>query len=121
MLEITLHPLLAKRATSRQEKREMVFQPGLTPKALLIDEGFSEVDVEAVMVLCNDVQIEPETPLNDGDRVEFMVGIQGGNGESIGGNRQWTFGNREPVSPMPTADCRLPASDEGAIPCAPCS
>jgi sulfur carrier protein ThiS len=106
MVEVTLHPLLAKRATSRQEKREIAFQPGMTPKALLIDEGFSEVDVEAVMVLRNDVQIEPETPLNDGDHVEFMVGIQGGNGESIGGNRQWAIGNRESVSPLPTADCR---------------
>ena len=78
MVEITLHPLLAKRATSRQEKLSVAFQPGLTPKALLTEEGFSELDVEAVMVLRNDAQIDPETPLNDGDRVEFMVGIQGG-------------------------------------------
>lgn len=58
----------------------MAYQPGLTPLALLIEEGFSELDAEAVMILRNDIQIEPETPLNDGDRVEFMVGIQGGNG-----------------------------------------
>lgn len=79
MVEVTLHPLLAKRAASRQEKRSVPYHPGLTPKSLLADEGFSELDVEAVMVLRNDAQIEPETPLEDGDRVEFMVGIQGGN------------------------------------------
>jgi sulfur carrier protein ThiS len=78
MVEIKLHPLLAKRAASRQETRTVAYQPGLTPKTLLTDEGFSELDAEAVMVLRNDVQIDPETLLNDGDRVEFMVGIQGG-------------------------------------------
>jgi sulfur carrier protein ThiS len=78
MVEITLHPLLAKRASSRQERRSVAYQSGLTPLALLLDEGFSAVDAEAVMVLCNDAQIEPDTPLADGDRVEFMVGIQGG-------------------------------------------
>jgi sulfur carrier protein ThiS len=95
MVEITLHPLLAKRAASRQETRTVAFQSGLTPKAVLLDEGFSEVDAEAVMVLRNDVQIDPETPLNDGDRVEFMVGIQGGNGMRetrlpLAGNRRAT-------------------------------
>ncbi|MGD9891573.1 MAG: Lrp/AsnC family transcriptional regulator, partial [Dehalococcoidia bacterium] len=51
MVEITLHPLLAKRAVSRQENLSVPNQPGLTPKALLID------------------------------RVEFMAGIQGGHGQ----------------------------------------
>lgn len=78
MVEITLHPLLAKRASSRQERRSIAFRPGLTPLALLEDEGFSAVDAEAVMVLRNDAQIEADTLLADGDRVEFMVGIQGG-------------------------------------------
>jgi hypothetical protein len=103
MVEIKLHPLLAKRAASRQESRTVAYQPGLTPLAVLTDEGFSELDAEAVMILRNDVQIEPETLLNDGDRVEFMVGIQGGNGE------------RE--ARLPIADCPLPASDRGASQC----
>lgn len=110
MVEIKLHPLLAKRATSRQETRTVAYQPGLTPLTLLIEEGFSAVDAEAVMILRNDIQIEPETPLNDGDRVEFMVGIQGGNGESA-------IGNRVPYSPLPIAYCPLPASDGGASQC----
>ena len=78
MVEVTLHPLLAKRAASRQEKRSVGYRPGLTPLTLLTDEGFSELDAEAVLVLRNDVQVEPDTALVDGDRVEFMVGIQGG-------------------------------------------
>jgi sulfur carrier protein ThiS len=78
MIDVKLHPLLAKRAASRQESRSVPFRSGLTPLALLLDEGFSEVDAEAVMVLRNDVQVEPDTLLQDGDRVEFMVGIQGG-------------------------------------------
>ena len=78
MVEVKLHPLLVKRAVSGQESRTLPYRPGLTPLALLLDEGFSEVDVEAVMVLRDNVQIEPDTPLQDGDRVEFMVGIQGG-------------------------------------------
>jgi sulfur carrier protein ThiS len=78
MLQVTLHPLLAKRAASHAERQEVAFRPGLTPLALLLDEGFSELDAEAVMVLRNDTQIEPDTALADGDRIEFMVGIQGG-------------------------------------------
>lgn len=80
MVEITLHPLLAKRATSRQDRRSVAFRPGMTPLAILQEEGFSAVDAEAVMILRNDAQIDPETPLADGDRVEFVVGIQGGCG-----------------------------------------
>ena len=110
MVEIKLHPLLAKRAASRQESRTVAYQPGLTPLAVLTDEGFSELDAEAVMILRNDVQIEPETLLNDGDRVEFMVGIQGGNGESAIGNGKY-------VARLPIADSPLPASDGGASPC----
>ena len=78
MIDVKLHPLLARRAASGHEARSVPHRPGLTPLALLLDEGFSEVDAEAVMVLRNDAQIEPDTPLQDGDRVEFMVGIQGG-------------------------------------------
>jgi hypothetical protein len=78
MIGVKLHPLLARRAASGSEARTVPYRAGLTPLALLLEEGFSEVDAEAVMVLRNEVQVEPETPLHDGDRVEFMVGIQGG-------------------------------------------
>jgi hypothetical protein len=107
MAEVTLHPLLAKRAASRQEKLSVTYLPGLTPKALRTDQRFSEPDAEAVMVLRSDTQIESDTPLNDGVRVDFMVRIQGGNGEQ--------------QSRHLTPDSRHPASDKGASPCAPSS
>lgn len=78
MIQVKLHPLLAKRAHSQQEQREIAYEPGLRAVDLLLREGFRAVDAEAVMMLCNDDQIEPETALHDGDRVEFMVAIQGG-------------------------------------------
>ena len=78
MVNVQLHPLLAKRAASRSEQRAVEYRPGLTAMALLLDEGFSELDAEAVMVLRNDVQVDPDATIADGDRVEFMVGIQGG-------------------------------------------
>jgi len=78
MIEVILHPLLVKRATSHQATRSVPYRAGLTPLALLLEEGFSQVDAEAVMILRNDTQIEPESDLEDGDRVEFMVAIQGG-------------------------------------------
>ena len=78
MVTVKLHPLLAKRAASRMEQRTVEHRPGLTAMALLLDEGFSELDAEAVMVLRNDAQVDPDAPIADGDRVEFMVGIQGG-------------------------------------------
>lgn len=78
MVQVKMHPLLAKRAASRMETKSVAYRPGLTAMALLRDEGFSELDAEAVMILRNDEQVDPDTVIADGDRVEFMVGIQGG-------------------------------------------
>ena len=41
-------------------------------------EGFNEADAEAVLVLINDAQSDQQAALADGDRLEFMVSIQGG-------------------------------------------
>lgn len=78
MVTVTLHPLLAKRATSRSERRQVPHRPGLTPLALLEDEGFRAVDAESVMILRGSTQIEPDALVEDGDELEFLVGIQGG-------------------------------------------
>jgi sulfur carrier protein ThiS len=75
---VKMHPLLVKRAASKQAEREVAHRPGLTALTLLLDEGFSALDAEAVMVVRNGVQADPETAVEDGDRIEFMVGIQGG-------------------------------------------
>ncbi len=37
-----------------------------------------EADAEAVMVIINDAQAGHDDALHDGDRLEFMVSIQGG-------------------------------------------
>lgn len=78
MVSVKLHPLLVKRARSKQERLEVPYEPGLRAVDVLLAEGFSEVDAEAVMVLRNDEQVDHDAQLADGDRVEFMVGIQGG-------------------------------------------
>lgn len=80
MVEVTLHPLLVKRATSGVRTRTAPYRPGMRAMDLLLEDGFREADAEAVLVLLNDAQVEPDAPLNDGDRVEFMVSIQGGDG-----------------------------------------
>ena len=54
------------------------WREGLTPLAIFLGEGFSEADAEAVMVIVNDAQAARGSELRDGDRVEFMVSIQGG-------------------------------------------
>jgi molybdopterin converting factor small subunit len=69
---------LVKRTKSREATTEVPHSPGLTPMKIFLDEGFSETDAESVMMLVNDAQSEPDHELQDGDRVEFMVSIQGG-------------------------------------------
>lgn len=71
-------PTLAKRTNSRQERTEPGWRPGLTPRDVFLAEGFRPVDAEAVLVVINDAQESMETELRDGDRLEFMVSIQGG-------------------------------------------
>ncbi len=69
---------LVKRTRSRQAQTEVPHNDGLTPMKIFLDEGFNEVDAESVMMLVNDEQAEADHQLRDGDRVEFMVSIQGG-------------------------------------------
>jgi sulfur carrier protein ThiS len=71
-------PTLVKRTKSKQERTEVAWRAGLTPHSIFRDEGFSDADAEAVMVIVNDAQAGAKDQLSDGDRVEFMVSIQGG-------------------------------------------
>ncbi|WP_322795832.1 hypothetical protein [Tepidiforma sp.] len=77
-IQVKWFPTLIKRTRSKQPVTEVAWQPGLTPLQVFLDEGFSEVDAEAVMVIVNDAQAKLHDPLDDGDRLEFMVSIQGG-------------------------------------------
>jgi sulfur carrier protein ThiS len=71
-------PTLVKRTRSKQDQTEVDWRDGLTPLDVFLAEGFNETDAESVMVVINDSQSEKTDALRDGDRLEFMVSIQGG-------------------------------------------
>jgi len=77
-VSVTWFPTLVKRTHSRQPHTTVDWRDGLTPREIFLAEGFSEADAEAVMVIINNAQAGHGDPLNDGDRLEFMVSIQGG-------------------------------------------
>jgi molybdopterin converting factor small subunit len=78
MIEVKWFPTLVKRTRSKQDRTEVAWRAGLTPNDVFVSEGFSAADAEAVMVVINDAQEGMETALKDGDRLEFLVSIQGG-------------------------------------------
>ena len=69
---------LVKRTKSKQAVTTVEWTAGLTPLAVFKAEGFNEPDAGAVLVLINDAQSDQQATLDDGDRLEFMVIIQGG-------------------------------------------
>lgn len=69
---------LVKRTKSKQATTEVEWRAGLTPHAIFTAEGFNDADMESVMVIINEAQAEAGDELRDGDRVEFLVSIQGG-------------------------------------------
>jgi sulfur carrier protein ThiS len=77
-IEVQWFATLAKRSKSRQEKTTVDWSEGLTPLDVFVAEGFRDADIEHVMVLINEEQAEADTVLQDGDRLEFLVSIQGG-------------------------------------------
>lgn len=77
-IEVRWFPTLVKRTRSRQAVTTVGWTAGLTPLAVFTAEGFNRADAEAVMVVVNDAQSNLEQELHDGDRLEFMVSIQGG-------------------------------------------
>ena len=77
-VHVTLFPTLRNLSKSKQESYELDWREGLTPMAILTEEGFIERDAEAVLAVVNDEQATLETALADGDRVELRVNIQGG-------------------------------------------
>jgi hypothetical protein len=77
-VSVTWFPTLVKRTRSKQPQTTVEWRDGLTPRDIFLAEGFSEADAEAVMVVINDAQAGHADPLKDGERLEFMVSIQGG-------------------------------------------
>jgi molybdopterin converting factor small subunit len=77
-VQVKWFPTLVKRTKSKQPMTTVDWSPGITPAEVFRDEGFSDADAEAVMVIINSTQQDMETALKDGDQLEFMVSIQGG-------------------------------------------
>lgn len=77
-VHVQMMPLLAKRARSHRERFAVAYRAGCTPTSLLDAEGFTELDCVGIAALVNGEQAELDQPLADGDRLEFLIAIQGG-------------------------------------------
>lgn len=77
-VEVKLFPTLANLAKSKRASYAVEWHEGLTPHEILTKEGFSEVDIDAVLAVVNDEQAKVDQPLSDGDRLELRVNVQGG-------------------------------------------
>ena len=77
-VQVKWFPTLIKRTKSKQPMTTVDWRNGLTPSEVFLAEGFNHADAESVMVIINDAQQDMDAALADGDRLEFMVSIQGG-------------------------------------------
>jgi hypothetical protein len=78
MIRVKLYNLLAERSLSGREEYELPFESGMRPLDIIHREGFRGEEAEAIVVLVNDEQATRETPLAEGDRVEFLINMVGG-------------------------------------------
>jgi hypothetical protein len=78
MVHVRLYNLLAERSMSGKDAYDLPYELGLKPIDIIHREGFRGEEAEAIVVLINDEQATRETPLADGDRVEFMINMVGG-------------------------------------------
>jgi len=78
MVDVKLFTTLVKRSKTRKPTFSVEFRPGMKAGDILKMEGFVGHDAEGIMVLVNDEQSDADRVLEDGDRVELMVSIQGG-------------------------------------------
>ena len=76
-LFMTLVPL----SKSKQSNLSVDWFEGITAQHILEAEEFSQQDQEAIAVVINSVQAQPDDPLNDGDEVDLLVNLQGGSTE----------------------------------------
>lgn len=77
-VHVQMMRLLAKRARSHRERFQVAYQTGCTPASILDGEGFTDLDCLGIAALVNGEQAELDQPLADGDRLEFLIAIQGG-------------------------------------------
>lgn len=77
-VKVRLFPTLQNLSRSKQASYEVGWREGLTPRALLVEEGFQDRDIEACLAVINDTASKLDSPIADGDDVELRVDIQGG-------------------------------------------
>ena len=71
--------------TKRHEAEyELDWRSGMTVQDIIDAEEISAADAEAIAAVVNLTQAPPETVLEDGDAVEFLVNLQGGSGVCVG-------------------------------------
>jgi len=78
MIKVKLFPSLVKRSKSGLPELEIPAEDGLRAGDIIAREGFSPAEAEAILLIVNGMQVSPDTPLADGDRVELMLAIAGG-------------------------------------------
>lgn len=80
-VHVKLFSTLVKLSRSQKPEFEIEHRSGMTVGDLVRAEGFRERDAEAIAAVVNEEQRDFETVLQDGDRVELLVNIQGGSPE----------------------------------------
>ena len=75
---VKLFATLVGLSRSKRPQFEMEWWEGMTARDLLTAEGFSEKDEETIAAVVNGEQADWDTALRNGDRVELLVGLQGG-------------------------------------------
>jgi sulfur carrier protein ThiS len=78
MIAVKLFITLVPRSKTGQATFSVDYVPGMTAGDIMAREGFVGHDAEGIMPVVNDAQVKPGHPLQDGDRVELLVSIQGG-------------------------------------------
>ena len=77
-VQVRWFPTLIKRTKSRQAITVLQWRRGLTPLAIFLEEGFEPVDADPVLAVVNGTQTAMDAALDEGDEVEFLIGISGG-------------------------------------------
>jgi molybdopterin converting factor small subunit len=75
---------LVQYTKSQQAEYEMAWRSGMTVQDIIDAEELSAADAEAIAAVVNLAQAQPDTELQDGDAVEFLVNLQGGSGVCVG-------------------------------------
>lgn len=78
MIEVRWFSSLVDRTHSKLPRTTVSWQHGITPRTIFVSEGFNDVDADHTISAINGEHVDMNTPLKDGDKLEFLVGISGG-------------------------------------------